>query len=380
MGSVFISYRRDETSGEARALFKDLAATLGSHSVFMDVDTIALGRDFREAVRGRLASSDIMLTLIGRGWVEVKDASGRKRLDNPDDFVRLEIEAALKRDIPVIPVLVQGAEMPSPDELPPEIRNFTFRNAFELSHSRWESDVHELLRRLALERQDPRTSLEPGSGRPQQTQRRRSLILAGAVALSVTIAANAFVYYNYTGAGNTRDDAQQEALEAIGAIGAKWATVGKQLGPLGNPTSVETPTFDGVGRWQQFKAGIISWHPETGAHIVWGKIGERWLELGREQFGYPITDEVWTLDGRGRANHFRAVQFANKPLASIYWSPESGAHEIYGAIREKWIELGAEQSSLGYPLSPEQKLADERVQRFQGGSLFWTPRMGVVIR
>src|SRR5262245_1848271 len=115
MGSVFISYRRDDTSGEARALFKDLAATLGSRSVFMDVDTIALGHDFREAVRERLGSSDIMLTLIGRAWVRSKDASGRKRLDNPDDFVRLEIEAALKRGIPVIPVLVQGAQMPSPD-------------------------------------------------------------------------------------------------------------------------------------------------------------------------------------------------------------------------------------------------------------------------
>jgi hypothetical protein len=73
--------------------------------------------------------------------------------------VRLEIEAALKRGIPVIPVLVQGAAMPSHDELPPEIRNFTFRNAFALSHSRWESDVNELLRRLALDRQDGRTNV-----------------------------------------------------------------------------------------------------------------------------------------------------------------------------------------------------------------------------
>jgi hypothetical protein len=144
-------------------LFKDLSATLGGDSVFMDVDAIALGRDFREAMRERLASCDIMLTLIGKDWVGITDASGRKRLADPDDFVRLEIEAALKRGIPVIPVLVQGAEMPSLDELPPEIRNFAFRNAFELSHTRWESDVHELIRRLALDRQSGERSASGGS-------------------------------------------------------------------------------------------------------------------------------------------------------------------------------------------------------------------------
>ena len=133
----------------------------------MDVDTIALGRDFRETVRHRLASSEIMLALVGRDWVAIKDASGRKRLDDPDDFVRLEIENALRRGIPVIPVLVQGAQMPTIDQLPQEIRNFTFRNAFELSHSRWESDVHELLRRLALDRLDSRAPFESFPARPR---------------------------------------------------------------------------------------------------------------------------------------------------------------------------------------------------------------------
>jgi hypothetical protein len=346
----------------------------------MDVDTIALGRDFREALRERLASSDIMLTLVGRDWVKLKDAAGRTRLDDPEDFVRLEIEAALKRGIPVIPVLVQGAAMPAPEELAPEIRDFTFRNAFELSHNRWESDVHELLRRLQLEGQDDQAHIDRGSPPAQPAARRRWLLVGGAAALSVALAGSAFFYYTHTERERKGGDIPRITPEAISQIGEKWATVGKEGGPLGGPIGHEVPTFDGVGRWQQFKSGMISWHPETGAHIVWGKIGERWIEIGRERFGYPITDEVWTADGRGRSNEFRAVQLAGKPVASIYWSPETGAHEVFGAIRDKWMQLGAERSSLGYPISAEYEEGEARIQRFERGSLFWTPRSGAVIR
>jgi hypothetical protein len=149
MGTVFISYRREETAGEARALFNDLVARIGKDLVFMDVDTIALGRDFREVLRENLASCDLMLVLIGKRWVDAKDQSGR-RLDDPGDFIRLEIGAALKRNIPVTPVLLQGAHMPAPEQLPEDLKELSFRNAFELSHTRWESDVQEMIKRLAL--------------------------------------------------------------------------------------------------------------------------------------------------------------------------------------------------------------------------------------
>lgn len=153
MSIVFINYRRGETAGEARALFNELTEILGKDSVFMDVDTIALGRDFRQVIRERLESCDLMLALVGRDWVDSRNASGRRRLDDPSDFVRLEIEAALKRNIPVTPVLVQGAQMPTVEQLPEDIRDFAYRNAFELSHNRWESDVREMLKRLGLGKQ-----------------------------------------------------------------------------------------------------------------------------------------------------------------------------------------------------------------------------------
>src|SRR4029453_10343079 len=108
------------------------------------------GKDFREVLQERLATCGLMLVLIGPDWLEGKDKSGRRRIDNPADFVRLEIDAALKRNIPITPVLLQGAQMPDAEQLPPDLAALAYRNGFELSHNRWDSDVRELLRRLGL--------------------------------------------------------------------------------------------------------------------------------------------------------------------------------------------------------------------------------------
>jgi hypothetical protein len=150
MSTAFISYRRASAAGEARALFNDLVAQLGKRSVFMDVDSIALGRDFRSALEETLARCDLMLVLIDRNWLDAKDERGQARLENPSDYVRLEIETALRRNIIVTPVLVQGAHVPAPEQLPPEIRDLAYRYGFVLDHGQWESDVHELVRRLGL--------------------------------------------------------------------------------------------------------------------------------------------------------------------------------------------------------------------------------------
>jgi hypothetical protein len=162
------------------------------------------------------------------------------------------------------------------------------------------------------------------------------------------------------------------------AIHVKWVELHRVAGPLGSPTSEELLTFDGVGRYKTFERGVISWHPETGAHAVWGDIALRWMQLGREEYGYPITDELPTPDGIGRFNHFRKVHLSDKPEASIYWTPNTGAHEVYGAIRARWAETGYETGYLKYPLSGEMDLNGGRVQRFEGGTLYWTPDNGVV--
>jgi hypothetical protein len=166
MSKVFISYRRETAAGEARALFNDLVTHLGADSVFMDVDSIGLGRDFRAALQQTLANCDLMLVIIDKAWADVKDQGGRIRLSNPGDFIRLEIETALKRDIVVTPILVQGALMPSAETLPIEIKDLAYRNAFEISHNRWESDVREMVKRLGLDVSGGARQIEAGGQPP----------------------------------------------------------------------------------------------------------------------------------------------------------------------------------------------------------------------
>jgi len=152
MGAVFISYRRDDTQGQARALAIELTKVLGKDAVFMDVDIILLGRDFRQVLAEQLQRCDLMLVLVGDEWLEARDGAGNRRLNDSNDYVRQEIAAALRRGIPVTPLLVGGATLPSADQLPSDIKDFAYRNAFELRHDRWNSDVEEMLRRVGLVR------------------------------------------------------------------------------------------------------------------------------------------------------------------------------------------------------------------------------------
>lgn len=148
MSSIFISYRREDAEGQAGRLYDDLVKVFGSESVFMDVTAIQFGRDFRKAIDQSLASCGAFLSIIGKSWLTAQDASGRRRLEDPADFVRLETAAALQRDIPVIPVLVQGAASPKPDQLPDDLKELAYRNAIELTHARWDSDVQLLINAL----------------------------------------------------------------------------------------------------------------------------------------------------------------------------------------------------------------------------------------
>lgn len=148
MRTIFLSYRRDDSEGQAGRLFDDLVEEFGADSVFMDVSGIDAGRDFRKVIDANVASCGVLLAMIGKDWTDVKDKQGRRRIDDPVDFVRLEIASALQRDIPVIPVLVQRASMPTAEQLPADLETFAYRNAVELTHARWDSDVQVLLNAL----------------------------------------------------------------------------------------------------------------------------------------------------------------------------------------------------------------------------------------
>jgi hypothetical protein len=145
---IFINYRRADTSGHAGRLWDALVERFGDERVFIDIDTIRPGVDFAEVISEAVGRSDVVIALIGRQWLTSADSKGRRRLDDPDDFVRLELETALKRNARVIPTLVQGTEMPGPDELPDELRALARRNALELSDVRWRYDVQRMVKTL----------------------------------------------------------------------------------------------------------------------------------------------------------------------------------------------------------------------------------------
>ena len=144
-GGIFISYRRQETAAYAGRLYDRLSEHFGEDRVFMDVDSIAIGVDFTQAIRDAVSGCRILLALIGQDWPAITDDKGRRRIDNPDDFVRVEIETALQRDIRVVPVLVDGATVPDADELPQSLRPLVRRQALALTHIGFRAEVSRLV-------------------------------------------------------------------------------------------------------------------------------------------------------------------------------------------------------------------------------------------
>jgi ABC-type amino acid transport substrate-binding protein len=145
-GRIFISYRREDSAYPAGWLFDRLADSYGKGQIFKDVDNIEPGEDFVERITAAVGSCDVLLALIGPQWLTIADERGRRRLDSGDDFVRLEIEAALTRKVLVIPILVGGASMPDADQLPPSLAKLVRRQALELSPNRFEFDTGRLLK------------------------------------------------------------------------------------------------------------------------------------------------------------------------------------------------------------------------------------------
>ena len=158
---------------------------------------------------------------------------------------------------------------------------------------------------------------------------------------------------------------------ATAYIEAKYQALGGTGGFLKAATTAVTVCPDGKGFFRHFAGGSIYWHPYTGAHEVHGLIRQKWANMGWERsfLGYPTTDETTGRDndGAGRFNHFQG--------GSIYWHPALGTFEVHGAIRQKYLELGAEASFLGYPVTDETGTPDGigRYNHFQAGSIYWTP-------
>lgn len=166
MSSVFISYRREDTAGHAGRLYDRLVQRLGEDTVFMDLE-IEPGDDFVERIEQGVGSCEVLLVLVGRQWLTVEDAAGNRRLDDPADFVRIELAVALSRNVRVIPVLVGGAKMPTPGELPEDLVKFSRRQALDLSDVRFNADFDRLVSTIEREVAEAQNAREiPAGPRP----------------------------------------------------------------------------------------------------------------------------------------------------------------------------------------------------------------------
>lgn len=175
--------------------------------------------------------------------------------------------------------------------------------------------------------------------------------------------------YNHFRGGSIYWTAPTGAWEVHGAIRDKWAALGWERSLLRYPIEDETDMSGGTGRYSNFMGGTIVWTRETGAQMIYGEVSPKWMRE-RSWIGYPIEDEKVAPDGRG---HFIHCQHG-----SIYWSPETGAHEVHGAIRDKWGQLHWERGALGYPTTDEFQDGDRRRSNFAGGFITWSNATGAV--
>jgi hypothetical protein len=236
MGKIFINYRRDDSIGTAGRLHDRLAQSFGRDQLFMDVDHIPAGVDFVEHLRSQVAQCDVFLAIIGPNWLQAKNEQGRRRLEDPEDFVAVEIASALARDIRVIPVLVDGARIPRADKLPDTIKLLVRRNGVELRNAQFGRDTETLIERV-------REALGLQADRGEATARGHELLDGKTV-----------------GQGQRRFElpSRQGMVTAAVAAGAVLLTIGWLGGWLSAPRSIGAPpvvpaneTIKGASEQQQ---------------------------------------------------------------------------------------------------------------------------------
>lgn len=193
MAGIFISYRRSDSAAMCDRIYAALVQHFGKDAIFKDIDNIPLGVNFADYIRGVMAQAAVALVVIGRGWLDVTDAQGQRRLDDPGDFVRLEIEEALARNIPVIPLRVDGAPMPHAEQLPPSLRGLLMQNGWEVHYDPYfETDIRHV--KAGLERWVPSLQARLAEYARQQEVARQAAVAAEAARLAALRAAAPTTY------------------------------------------------------------------------------------------------------------------------------------------------------------------------------------------
>jgi hypothetical protein len=239
-GRIFINYRRGDDPGYTGRLFDRLQDAFAPEQLFLDVDNIAPGLDFVRVLDERVAECDVVLAVIGKGWLDARDAKGARRLEDPDDFVRIEIASALSQDKRVIPVLVGDAAMPRPDELPEALRPLARRNAVRLTHERFRTDMQGLIKALQQALGEIHghgaTQIEPNPepAVPQRSPFRPAVVVPGA--LIVLLIAGGVLFWR-SSAPSSAPGVKAVAM----ATPAPGASVPSAAAPLANVPAASAP-------------------------------------------------------------------------------------------------------------------------------------------
>ena len=315
---IFISYRRDDSAPYAGRLYDRLTARFGKGQVFMDIDQIGPGEDFVEVIDRKVGACGVAVILIGKAWLNASDADGKRRLDDPEDPVHLEVAAALKRNILVLPVLVGGATMPKMRQLPAPLAMLSRRNAVEISDSRFHADVDKLIE--ALERAASNAD-EPGaasalSRRPRWST--RSFAIAAGVAVVAVVAAVGLTTLRGNGAGGP----------APGATGTPVAAASLEPAP-----KTDAPAAAGTGKSNDDRELVQSRRDPDGlgGSMAWlsGKTPDSvafLLQETKRRASDGSADAQYSL-----ALTYECGQDKNLPLATRWY--ESAAAQGHAAAR-----------------------------------------------
>jgi hypothetical protein len=255
---VYLSYRRNDVGGYAGRLADGLRQRLGAKSIFQDVTAIPLGQAFTAVIDRALDESDVVLAVIGPGWLTASTPEGRPRLLEPDDFVRLEVARALQREVRVVPVLVGGARLPTAADLPEDLQGLVERQGIVLRDESWYQDVESLARSL---RGEP--AVPPGHGRWWP---RRRVLIAAAAGLLVSAGVGAALLLLPSGGSGGQSSPSEGSYTAAkpwrlridGTAYGLGCTVTLTAGDSGTPTQVADRVY-GITRVQISQTGSFRW-------------------------------------------------------------------------------------------------------------------------
>jgi formylglycine-generating enzyme required for sulfatase activity len=285
MAEIFISYRREDSKYQARLIYDALTKVLPRDHVFMDIDSIKPGDDFVEILEGWVKRCDILLALIGAGWTNATDPkTGKRRLDNPNDFVRIEVREALTRGIPVVPILLDGAVMPDADELPDDLKKLVRRHAQFVDFRTFDADVTSLINRLDLGKSPPQPRLEAPERGPlwAKAEKAAGYLSEGRLQILGAVAHGAPEGWFLPGAGKTEWFHDFEGGPEMVVVPAGSFMMGapenepERDSNEGPQHRITIPSPFAVGRFAvtrgQFAAFVLATgHKMEGGAYVWGK-------------------------------------------------------------------------------------------------------------